>query len=38
MTLRVLTLNVWNPTGDPRRARLINRELRRLAPEIYADG
>jgi hypothetical protein len=38
MTLRILRLNVWNLTCDPRRARLINRELRRLAPEIGADG
>jgi endonuclease/exonuclease/phosphatase family metal-dependent hydrolase len=36
MRLRVLTLNVWNREGDPRRAELINRELRRLDPDLVA--
>jgi endonuclease/exonuclease/phosphatase family metal-dependent hydrolase len=34
--LRVVTLNVWNTEGDPRRARLINAELRRLDPDLVA--
>jgi endonuclease/exonuclease/phosphatase family metal-dependent hydrolase len=36
MRLRVVTLNVWNTEGDPRRAELINRELRRLDPDLVA--
>jgi endonuclease/exonuclease/phosphatase family metal-dependent hydrolase len=36
MRLKVLTLNVWNTEGDPRRTGLINRELRRLAPDLVA--
>ena len=36
MKLRVVTLNVWNLTGDPRRTSLINRELRRLAPDLVS--
>jgi pyridoxal-dependent decarboxylase-like protein len=31
MHLRVVTFNVWNTEGDPRRSKLINGELRRLA-------
>ncbi|KRR19820.1 hypothetical protein CQ14_38910 [Bradyrhizobium lablabi] len=34
MRLRVVTLNVWNRQGDPKRTGLINRELRRLAPDL----
>jgi endonuclease/exonuclease/phosphatase family metal-dependent hydrolase len=34
--LRVLTINVQNDQGDPRRAGLLNRELRRLAPDLVA--
>lgn len=34
--LRVLTLNVWNQEGDPRRIGLINHELRRLDPDLVA--
>lgn len=36
MRLRVLTLNVQNDEGDPRRTGLINRELRRLDPDLVA--
>src|SRR3954447_8461897 len=36
MRLRVLTFNVWNTEGDPRRTKLINAELRRLAPDLVA--
>jgi endonuclease/exonuclease/phosphatase family metal-dependent hydrolase len=36
MRLRVLTLNIWNDQGDPHRLNLINRELRRLAPDLVA--
>lgn len=36
MRVRVLTLNVQNDEGDPRRAQLINRELRRLDPDLVA--
>jgi endonuclease/exonuclease/phosphatase family metal-dependent hydrolase len=36
MRLRVLTLNVQNDEGDPRRTRLLNRELRRLSPDLVA--
>jgi hypothetical protein len=36
MHLRVLTLNIWNEEGDPRRLDLLNRELRRLAPDLVA--
>jgi endonuclease/exonuclease/phosphatase family metal-dependent hydrolase len=36
MRLRVITLNVWNTEGDPRRPELINRELKRLKPDLVA--
>jgi endonuclease/exonuclease/phosphatase family metal-dependent hydrolase len=36
MQLRVLTFNIWNEQGDPRRFEHINRELRRLAPDLVA--
>jgi endonuclease/exonuclease/phosphatase family metal-dependent hydrolase len=36
MRLRVLTLNVQNDEGDPRRTGLLNRELRRLEPDLVA--
>jgi endonuclease/exonuclease/phosphatase family metal-dependent hydrolase len=36
MQLRILTLNVWNTDGDPRRFAVLNRELRRLAPDLIA--
>jgi endonuclease/exonuclease/phosphatase family metal-dependent hydrolase len=36
MRLRVLTLNVQNDEGDPRRAGLLNREIRRLDPDLVA--
>jgi len=36
MKLRVLTLNVQNDEGDPRRVAVINRELRRLKPDLVA--
>jgi endonuclease/exonuclease/phosphatase family metal-dependent hydrolase len=36
MRLRVLTVNVQNDEGDPRRTRLLNREVRRLAPDLVA--
>jgi endonuclease/exonuclease/phosphatase family metal-dependent hydrolase len=34
--IRVVTFNVWNTEGDPRRLDLINRELRHLAPDLVA--
>jgi endonuclease/exonuclease/phosphatase family metal-dependent hydrolase len=34
--VRVVTLNVWNDEGDPRRTAIINRELRRLDPDLVA--
>jgi hypothetical protein len=33
---RILTLNVQNDEGDPRRQELLNRELRRLEPDLVA--
>jgi endonuclease/exonuclease/phosphatase family metal-dependent hydrolase len=36
MRVRVITLNVWNTEGDSRRPELINRELRRLSPDLLA--
>jgi endonuclease/exonuclease/phosphatase family metal-dependent hydrolase len=36
MRLRVLTINVQNDEGDPRRLGVLNQELRRLAPDIVA--
>lgn len=36
MQLRVVNLNVWNNAGDPRRVGVINRELRRLKPDLVA--
>jgi endonuclease/exonuclease/phosphatase family metal-dependent hydrolase len=36
MRLRVLTINVQHDQGDPRRTRLLNQELRRLAPDLVA--
>jgi endonuclease/exonuclease/phosphatase family metal-dependent hydrolase len=35
-TLRVVTINVQNDEGDPRRTALINDELRRLEPDLVA--
>ncbi len=34
MRVRVLTINVQNDQGDPRRTGLLNQELRRLAPDL----
>jgi endonuclease/exonuclease/phosphatase family metal-dependent hydrolase len=36
MHVRVLTFNVWNSEGDPRRIDLINRGLRELDPDLVA--
>jgi len=36
MRLRILTLNVQNTEGDDRRIDLINREVRRIAPDLVA--
>ena len=36
MRLRVLTINVQNDEGDPRRTRLLNQETRRLSPDLVA--
>ena len=36
MRLRVVTLNVWNTEGDGRRPELINKELKRLDPDLVA--
>src|SRR5947208_16288809 len=32
----VLTLNVWNNQGDPRRTEISNQELRRLNPDLVS--
>ncbi|ESZ70037.1 hypothetical protein X727_16330 [Mesorhizobium sp. L103C119B0] len=34
MRLRVVTLNVCNTEGEPERLAAINRELRRLGPDL----
>ncbi|HEY7890112.1 MAG TPA: endonuclease/exonuclease/phosphatase family protein [Steroidobacteraceae bacterium] len=36
MRLRVLTLNVWNTEGDPRRTQVINHGIRQLEPDLIA--
>jgi endonuclease/exonuclease/phosphatase family metal-dependent hydrolase len=36
MHLRVVTINVWNTEGEPGRLEAINRELRRLDPDLVA--
>jgi endonuclease/exonuclease/phosphatase family metal-dependent hydrolase len=36
MRLRILTINVQNDEGEPRRQALLNRELRRLDPDLVA--
>ncbi|MGW0249787.1 endonuclease/exonuclease/phosphatase family protein [Nocardia goodfellowii] len=36
MHVRIVTINVQNNEGDPRRLGLLNRELRRLAPDLVA--
>ncbi len=36
MHLRVLTVNVYNDQGDPRRTGLLNRQLRDLDPDVVA--
>jgi endonuclease/exonuclease/phosphatase family metal-dependent hydrolase len=36
MHVRVATLNIWNTEGDRRRLGVINRELRRLNPDLIA--
>ncbi len=36
MRVRILTINVQNDDGDPRRLGILNRELRRLNPDIVA--
>jgi endonuclease/exonuclease/phosphatase family metal-dependent hydrolase len=36
MRMRVLTWNVQNEQGDPRRTRLLHDEIRRLAPDLVA--
>ncbi|MFI9407082.1 endonuclease/exonuclease/phosphatase family protein [Nocardia sp. NPDC052316] len=36
MHLRIVTINVQNKEGDPRRPALLNQELRRLAPDLVA--
>jgi hypothetical protein len=36
MHLRVVTLNVWNAEGHPRRLDVVNGELRRLNPDLIA--
>lgn len=36
MRLKVLTINVQNTEGDPRRTGLINQELRRIDPDLVA--
>jgi endonuclease/exonuclease/phosphatase family metal-dependent hydrolase len=34
--LRILTINIQNDEGDPRRLDLLNRELRRIDPDVVA--
>lgn len=36
MRVRILTLNVWNTEGDPRRPEVINRGIRQLEPDLIA--
>jgi endonuclease/exonuclease/phosphatase family metal-dependent hydrolase len=36
MRLRVLTVNVQNDEGDPRRLAVLNRELRRIDPDVVS--
>ncbi|WJI46689.1 hypothetical protein NL532_08715 [Mesorhizobium sp. C120A] len=36
MRVRVVTINVWNTEGEPERLTAINRELRRLDPDLVA--
>jgi endonuclease/exonuclease/phosphatase family metal-dependent hydrolase len=36
MRVRVITLNLWNVEGDSKRHQIINRELRRLKPDLLA--
>ena len=36
MRLRILTINVQNDEGDPRRLDLLNREVRRIDPDVVA--
>jgi endonuclease/exonuclease/phosphatase family metal-dependent hydrolase len=36
MHLRIVTINVQNTEGDPRRLALLNRELRHLSPDLVA--
>lgn len=36
MRVRVLTINVQNDEGDPRRMKVLNQELRRLDPDVVA--
>jgi endonuclease/exonuclease/phosphatase family metal-dependent hydrolase len=36
MHVRIVTLNVWNTEGEPGRLKSINRELRRLNPDLVA--
>jgi endonuclease/exonuclease/phosphatase family metal-dependent hydrolase len=36
MRVRVLTFNIWNTQGDPRRLDLINAEIKRVKPDLIA--
>lgn len=36
MRIRILTLNVWNTEGDPRRPQVINHRIRQLEPDLIA--
>jgi|CZKU01.1.fsa_nt_gi hypothetical protein len=36
MRLRIVTINVQNMEGDPRRTAVLNGELRRLDPDVVA--
>lgn len=36
MQIRIVTLNVWNLEGDPRRQAVMNAELRRLQPDLLS--
>ncbi|MGH8287760.1 MAG: endonuclease/exonuclease/phosphatase family protein [Steroidobacteraceae bacterium] len=36
MRIRILTLNVWNTEGDPRRLEIIIRGIRQLEPDLIS--
>lgn len=36
MKIRVLTINVWNREGAPERSKLLNREIKRISPDLIS--